>query len=111
MVGEALRQCVSLLEMIMNGGGGLFHGHLTDRKGLLHNVGAGCIASFIKSIRLGRRKHFLPISYTDEHMEPGSGSSVSGTHYKLSDCVCRGQSAIRQGLKIIIFQRFNRAKN
>lgn len=82
MVDKALGQCVSLLKMIMNGGGGLFHGHPTDRKALLHNL--GCFASFVKSIRLGRREHFPAISYTDEHMEPGLGSSVPETHYKLS---------------------------
>lgn len=69
VVDKVLRQCVSLLKMIMSGGGGLFHGHPTDRKGLLHNLGTGCFASFIKSIRLGRREHFLAISYAHQHME------------------------------------------
>lgn len=55
--------------------------------GLLHNLGAGCKASFIKGIRLGRPDHFLAISYTAKHMDPGLGSSVRQTHYKLSpDC-------------------------
>lgn len=62
----------------------MFQRHPTDREGLLHNLGAGCFASFIKGIRLGRRAHFLAISYTAEHMEPGLGSSVRQTRYKLS---------------------------
>lgn len=107
MVGKALRQCVSLLKMIMNGGDGLFHGHPTVGKRLLHNEGASCFASFIKGIRLGRRDHFLAISYTDKYMD-----LVCVKHTTNSpNCVRRGQAVARQDLKIIIFLWSNRAEN